>query len=750
MIHRFRDNSPAPDRGDILQPPREVTGTGLFGYTKKACMMEEMNHENVTALPRGGYLVDTPVGYIQFGSPPETIKDTMGMPKDAPQIFVLTDELFNWIKGISIAEIEFPIYYNFFLKKRRTTIICREHQFLQMKKVLQESLFGPEDFDINADYAVTAATAVPDIRMEMDFFRRNLKFSDLLSFGIFKNGRFTLQGITIEAANKGGFRVSKGKELIAEVPSRVEYKPKYLIGKRLPEPYKTPLFGVTCLGPSHGFDPEENTSGFIVWLNHNGIMVDPPVNSTEWLVDSNVNPKFIDSVILTHCHADHDAGTFQKILEEQRVTVYTTETVMLSFLRKYSALSNMPISYLMRLFNFHPVKIGTPTFIHGGKFDMFYTLHSIPTIGFKMQFQDQTFVYSSDHNNDPAVHRELFESGFITRERYDELAAFPWDSKVIYHESGIAPLHTPIAYLNSLPKKTRKRIVIYHIARKDFPAKTDLTLARFGIEHTLNFKTSPPRFETAYQILGILKNLDFFEDLPIAKAQEFMDIVEEERYRKGQVIIKKGTPGDKFYIIYSGNVSVDSGGLEQKKIYGTYDYFGEVALVTDQTRAADVVAETDLLVYTISREKFRNFIIGTEFEKTLNRLARIRNSETWNLLSTSNFFQYCTSSQKTWLESIFIPMEMPEPGTLIREGEPIDHIYILRSGSVDVSRDGSTVAGLSRGDFIGSVQKLIQDEPDDYTFSNTGPVSVYAMKSDDIRAFIDKNPGLLMKLVYAF
>ena len=29
--------------------------------------------EKVTELPRGGYLVDTKAGYIQFGSPPETM-----------------------------------------------------------------------------------------------------------------------------------------------------------------------------------------------------------------------------------------------------------------------------------------------------------------------------------------------------------------------------------------------------------------------------------------------------------------------------------------------------------------------------------------------------------------------------------------------------------------------------------------------------------------------------------------------------
>ncbi len=713
-------------------------------------MTEEKKIVNMTILPRGGYLVDTPIGYIQFGSPPETIKDTMGMPKGSPKIFVLTDELFNWFKGISIAEIEFPIYYNFFLKKSRTMVICREGQFEQMKKVLQEALFGPKEFDIGADYNPAGGAPAPDIRQEMEFFRRNLKFSDLISFGFFKNDRFTYQGITVEIQPNGDFSVREGERLIAMVPARVEYKPTYRIGKRLPEPYKPPLFGVTCLGPSHGFDPAENTSGFIIWLNHSGIMVDPPVNSTEWLVDSNVNPKLTDSIILTHCHADHDAGTFQKILQEKRVTIYTTETVMMSFLRKYSALSNMPITYLMRLFDFHPVRIGKPTFIHGGRFDMFYTLHSIPTIGFKMEFQDQTFVYSSDHNNDPGVHRELLDGGFITPERHRELGSFPWDSKVIYHESGIAPLHTPIAILNALPKKIRKKIVVYHIARKDFPAKTALTLAKFGMENTLYFRTSHPRFETAYQIMGILKNLDFFEALPISKAQEFLDIVEEERYKKGDVVIRKGSAGDKFYIIYSGNVSVDSGGLEEKKIYGTFDYFGEVALVTDQARAADVVAETDLVVYSISREKFQNFIVGTEFENTLNRLARIRNSETWNLLSSSNFFRYCTSSQKTWLESIFIPIEVKKPGAIISEGDDVRYIYIIRNGEVEVSRKGKGVAVLKRGDFIGSVQGLGQNEPSEYTFSNRGPVSLYGMDSADIKRFIEKNPGLLMKLVYNF
>ncbi len=706
----------------------------------------------VTELPRGGHLVDTSIGYIQFGSPPETIKDTMLLPKDVPQIFVLPNKMFNWQKGISVAEIEFPNYYNFFLRKKKTIIICDEEQLKQIKKVLQEAIFGPLKLDLSKDFDMLCEEChIPDIKSENNFFCFGLTFSDLMSFGIFQENKFTYKGITIRKEDTGNFTVSEKNKLIAEVPGVIEYKATYKIGERLPEPYRPPLFSVTCLGPSHGFDPEENTSGYIIWLNHHGIMVDPPVNSTEWLKDSNVNPKLIDSIILTHCHADHDAGTFQKILEEEKITIYSTETVIMSFLRKYSALSGVSISYLMKLFKFHPIKIDQPLFIHNAKFKMFYTFHSIPVFGFKMEFQDQTFVYSSDHNNDPELHKKIFDEGIVSRERYEELSNFPWDSKVVYHEAGIPPLHTPIKYLNSLDEEIQKRVVVYHIAKKDFPTETSLTLATFGIENTLNFETKPPKYEKAQEILSLLKHLDFFNNLPLDKAHQFLGIVKEEQYKKGDLIIQKGTRGDKFYIIYSGNVSVHSDSdLKEKKIYSNYEYFGEVALVTEQTRAADVYAETDVILYTIGRDEFLNFIVGTEFERTLKRLAKTRTSETWNLLSTSKSFQSCTSFQKTFLESIFVPEERKGKGILLKEGDNLDYMYIIKEGEVEVTREGKNIAVLGRGDFIGEMKNIYYNEPAYYTFSHKNIVQLYGMTKDDIMIFAENNPGLLMKIVYDF
>ncbi|MBN2535020.1 MAG: cAMP/cGMP-dependent 3',5'-cyclic-AMP/GMP phosphodiesterase [Spirochaetales bacterium] len=707
--------------------------------------------EVVTVLPRGGYLVQSPVGYIQFGAPPETIKDTMKLPQSVPQIFVLPRELFHRQKGISIAELEFPIYYNFFIREKRTTIIGTREQISKLIRTLNEAIFGPKDVSLAKDiHPSRKDICIPDLRKEMEYFRGSFSFKDLVGLGYINNNRFSYENVDIVQDENRDYDVYFDDTKVAHIPGMMEYKPKYRLGERLPEPYIPPLFGVTCLGPSHGFDPGENTSGYVIWLNHNGVMVDPPVNSTEWLENSNVNPKLIDSIILTHCHADHDAGTFQKIMEEGKVTIYATHTVINSFLRKYAALSDEPVSYLSKLFRYHPIYLGQPVYIHGGEFQFHYTLHSIPTTGFTLNFQDQSFVYSSDHQGDPEVQKKLLDLGVISHERYKQLESFPWDSKVIYHESGIPPLHTPVSFLNSLPPDIQKRIVVYHIAKKDFPEQTSLTLATFGIENTLYFKTRPPVYEKMYQILGLLKHLDFFDSLPVEKVQEFVSIIEEETFKKGTKILEKGSMGDKFYIIASGNVAIVSDELLGKKLAGTYEYFGEMTLMTDEPRAADVIAETDVVVYTIEKNKFLNFISNTEFENTLQRLVENRKNVIWNVLQASPLFNRLSSYQKTWIESILQPVSCEGKSILLEEGKPTEHIFVISKGKVNVSQHGRYITTLSKGNFIGAMHKIHRGEPAEYTFEHDNPVSLLMIKKNDVLEFVNKNPGVGMMFTYDY
>ena len=230
---------------------------------------------------------------------------------------------------------------------------------------------------------------------------------------------------------------------------------------------------------------------------------------------------------------------------------------------------------------------------------------------------------------------------------------------------------------------------------------------------------------------------------------EFINIVEEVTFKKGEMIIQKGESADKFYVIYFGNVSVVSEGLVSKKVYGTYDYFGEVALITDQKRTAGVIAETDVVAYTITKDRFLSFISGTEFEKTLVKVAKMRDAESWNVLSSSAF-QSLTATQKTLLESMLNPIEIIQPSILIQESTPLDKVYIIRQGEVKVERRGNLKGILKRGDFIGSMLRLKRGLPSEFTYINEDSVSLYSVRHEDVIRFVTKNPGLMMKLVYDF
>ncbi len=85
------------------------------------------------------------------------------------------------------------------------------------------------------------------------------------------------------------------------------------------------------------------------------------------------------------------------------------------------------------------------------------------------------------------------KKGVLPESRYQFIKDFPWDRKIIYHEAGVPPLHTKISYLASLPEEVQKRITVYHIASKDMPPGTHLTLAKFGIKNTLYPEITPPK-----------------------------------------------------------------------------------------------------------------------------------------------------------------------------------------------------------------------------------------------------------------
>ncbi|MFN8187826.1 MAG: MFS transporter [Gaiellales bacterium] len=77
----------------------------------------------------------------------------------------------------------------------------------------------------------------------------------------------------------------------------------------------------------------------------------------------------------------------------------------------------------------------------------------------------------------------------------------------------------------------------------------------------------------------------------------------------GEVVIREGDRGDRFYVIEEGEVDVSVAGDERPAL-GPGDSFGEIALLRDVPRTATITARTALTLLALERDEFLAAVTG--------------------------------------------------------------------------------------------------------------------------------------------
>ncbi|KAI4820743.1 hypothetical protein KUCAC02_028712, partial [Chaenocephalus aceratus] len=134
-------------------------------------------------------------------------------------------------------------------------------------------------------------------------------------------------------------------------------------------------------------------------------------------------------------------------------------------------------------------------------------------------------------------------------------------------------------------------------------------------------RTAETRHE---QYRNFLRSVSLLTNLPEDKLSKIVDCLEVEYYDKGEHVIREGEEGSTFYIIAQGKVKVTQSTEAHKlpQIINTLqkgDYFGEKALISDDVRSANIIADEDgVECLVIDRETFDQ-TVGTfnELQKYL-------------------------------------------------------------------------------------------------------------------------------------
>jgi len=132
------------------------------------------------------------------------------------------------------------------------------------------------------------------------------------------------------------------------------------------------------------------------------------------------------------------------------------------------------------------------------------------------------------------------------------------------------------------------------------------------------FMLAPNPFTTFFFMTAgagmILIGMAIFAIVMFKDIKARTESVTEKRFRAGEYVFHQGEPGDRVYVVKSGELEViredPEAGRTVLARLASGEYFGEMALLSQAPRNASVVAVTDVTTLTISHHGFEALFSG--------------------------------------------------------------------------------------------------------------------------------------------
>lgn len=277
-----------------------------------------------------------------------------------------------------------------------------------------------------------------------------------------------------------------------------------------------------------------------------------------------------------------------------------------------------------------------------------------------------------------------------------------------------------LLYKKGFPANFRKRMQLFTklVDQKFFKNHTELRQA-LNNWHTLNsgqwvqssnIKVDKNHF-TKERTIPLIQKTTLFNACEKVKAELVFNSSTIKSYSPGDVILKKDTVGDKFYILLQGEVGVIlpkvNQTLELIAVLSPWAVFGESSAIFNKPRNADVRAMDDVCVLEVDTKK----LVTKNNSKAFDDFKSIKSRLIINqLLAANPLFKGIPSDLlQLFLKNCRIE-KYPREKFIIKQGEDSSTFYFILKGSVSVIKDDIPVKSLIEGNFFGEVATLLKEK----------------------------------------
>jgi CRP-like cAMP-binding protein/glyoxylase-like metal-dependent hydrolase (beta-lactamase superfamily II) len=650
-----------------------------------------------------------------FGSPPEIVKFIARAGLEIPPVGVLPDV--SYVDGVSQMALEFPAYWFIFKKGRapheRFRVIGRREMCERLRSILSITLFGPDRSQLKrwklSKSRIDTLVRLMD-HMAIKHEGRKLTLDDLFEFVHFPEGDdktgvplFANGNVMVRRLGENRFRVTRGRrQRTIDLGFEGEQLPLLADpaeGVELPQ-----VLGVKLLGTCSGFDHAGPTTGMVLWLNCNGFLVDGPVGTSMYLRRLGIPKSDLRGIVLSHVHDDH-CTLMDMILSEQTTNIITTREIYESMLIKVAGVLGERIDEIRNYLTFTEVIPGKTLNMYGARWEFFYSVHSIPTVGFRVSVRDaggrdHTLVHSSDTIHFAGLD-EMRRAGAISaahERRMKELVR--GGERLVMIDGGGPPIHgVPSDFEPAMARHPDTDFLFYHTNPERVTCRT-CEVAQAGWSKTyLSGKTLSQAL-----LLKLLKTMKLLEVSDITWINILISQGNVIEVPPDRDVVSQGQNGDAFYFVLAGSQQVlDTSGKESTllAVLEGGDFFGEMSIIRDAKRNATVRTLSASVLFKLPGDVFLDFVEANGLKERFERIWLSR-----SIISGVKIFRNLHPHAKHELSLLADTVSFGKGDMVIRQGGKTDDFYIITQGFADVVRRNGKggkrpIGRLRKGDFFG-------------------------------------------------